>query len=97
MKYVLVFFVCVWLYIYHFLMVDAINSPIFFRVSSLALGQSYDWPSVCEVTLNVMGKIHLYLTTENYNKVRNMRIIHGMYMYSTCAYLYPTVIDQRIL
>ena len=32
--------------------------PIFFRVASLALGQSQDCPSASEVTLNNFGKIN---------------------------------------
>ena len=31
---------------------------IFFRVTSLALGQSYDCPSASEVTLKDMGKMY---------------------------------------
>ena len=34
--------------------------PILFRVTSLALGQSYDCPSASEVTLKDMGEIKDY-------------------------------------
>ena len=37
--------------------IHVIFSPIFFRVTSLALGQSYDCPSVSEATLKNMGNI----------------------------------------
>ena len=40
--------------------------PIFFRVTSLALGQSHDCPSAGEVTLKDMGKIDLYPATTNW-------------------------------
>ena len=39
-----------------------IGLPIFFRVASLALGQSYDCPSASEVTLRDMRKINPYQT-----------------------------------
>ena len=42
--------------------------PISFRVTSLPLGQSYDCPSVSEVTLEDMGKIYCY--TPNYNQTQ---------------------------
>ena len=35
-----------------------ISTAKFFRVASLALGQSYDCPSACEVILKDMGKNH---------------------------------------
>ena len=34
--------------------------PTSFRVTSMALGQSYDCPSACEVTLKDRGKIDLH-------------------------------------
>ena len=34
-----------------------VNLPISFRVTSLALGQSYDCPSACEATLKYMDKL----------------------------------------
>ena len=40
-------------------MIDLTYLPIFFRVSSLALGQSYDCPSASELTLMNMGKIRV--------------------------------------
>ena len=39
------------------------SSPTYFRVVSLALGQSYDCPSTCEVTLKGMGKTKLHQNT----------------------------------
>ena len=46
-------FVFVWLY-YQLLVVYVIDLPIFFRVTSLVLGQSYDCPNTNEVTLKDM-------------------------------------------
>ena len=40
------------------------NIPISFRVTSLALGQSYDCPSASEVTLQDMGKLITGIYTE---------------------------------
>ena len=47
-----------------------IHSPIFFRVTSLALGQSYDCLSASEEIMKNMGKIdsYLYLNTTNMTK-----------------------------
>ena len=42
------------------------------RVSSLALGQSYDCPSASEVTLNDLSKINHYLITTNHNEAQFM-------------------------
>ena len=53
--------------------------PIFFRVTSLALGQSWDCPSASEVTLKDMGKINLYLTTREHKKLQTLYIIPGIY------------------
>ena len=53
--FVMVSLLSLWIY--------AIDLPIFFRVTSLALGQSPDCPSASEVTLNNMGKIVQYQTT----------------------------------
>ena len=58
--------------------------PISFRVTSLALGQSYDCPSANETTLNDMGKS---ITSSrkgcyDYNKTKHNKIIcilYGMY------------------
>ena len=52
---------------------------IFFRVASLALGQSSDCPSVCEVILKVMGKIHWCQSRTKHYKVQTVAvcIIHG--------------------
>ena len=43
--------------------IHVIYLPIFFRVASLALGQLYDCPSACEVTLKDIGRISCCLTT----------------------------------
>ena len=50
--------------------------PISFRVTSLALGQSYDCPSISEVTLKNMGKIQ-------HNKTWAICVFLGMY----CVFL----------
>ena len=52
--------------------------PISFRVTSLALGQSYDCPSASEVTLKDMGKIYQYQPTTKHNKTWTVCMIHGM-------------------
>ena len=58
-----------------FIYIHVIWSPIFFRVASLALGQSYDCPSASEATLKDMGKTDLYQTKRNHNKAQTMSII----------------------
>ena len=52
---------------------DYMFSRVFFMVTSLALGQSYDCPSAGEVTMKNMGKFDGYWSTTKHNK---MRIIH---------------------
>ena len=42
--------------------------PIFFRVASLALGQTYDCPSACEVIPKDMGNIDQFSSTTNTTK-----------------------------
>ena len=56
-----------------------IHLLIFFRITSLALGQSYDCPSASEVILNNMGKTNSYQTTTKHNKAWTVYIILGMY------------------
>ena len=50
-----------------------------FKVTSLALGQSYDCPSASEVTLNDIGKIIQNLSTAKHNKTLIICMILGMY------------------
>ena len=52
-----------------------IHLPIFFWVTSLVLGQSYDCPSTSEVTLKNMGYINHYLITTKYG-VTKMDWLH---------------------
>ena len=52
-----------------------LDSRISFRVTSLALGQSYDWPSASEVNLKDMGKIYWYRTTTKRIKMRAVYIL----------------------
>ena len=54
---------------------------IFFRIASLALGQSYDCPSASEVTLKDMGKIVEHLSRIEHNKALTMCVIFGMCIY----------------
>ena len=56
---------------------------IFFRVASLALGQSYDCPSASEATLKDMTKLAQYPTTTKHNQAWTMYIILGMYCTQT--------------
>ena len=46
--------------------------PIFFRVASLTLGQSYDCRSASEVILKNMGKIISHVSRRSLNKVYTM-------------------------
>ena len=49
------------LWIHYQFLVDLYNLlPISFRITSLALGQSYDCPNASEVILKDMGKIDLH-------------------------------------
>ena len=48
-------------------------------MASQALGQSYDCPSVSELTLKDMGEIDWYQTITKHNKAQVMGIILGMY------------------
>ena len=43
--------------------------PISFKVASLALVESYDFPSGSEATLEYMGKITDYMPTTKHNKM----------------------------
>ena len=54
-------FVLFWFY--YQLLIHMSNSPIFSRVTSLALGQSYDCPSASEAILKDMGKV-TYITPQ---------------------------------
>ena len=56
-----------------------ISSPIFFRVTLLALGQSYDCPSASGVILKDMGKTDRYHTATKHNKTRTMCIFLVMH------------------
>ena len=49
---------------------------IAFRVAPMPLGQSYDCPSAIEVTLNEMGKSHLYRITKHNKALIISMIIH---------------------
>ena len=48
-----------------------IHVPIFFRITSLALGQSYDCPSVSEGILNTVTKVLAKLIPPNMKMPRN--------------------------
>ena len=56
-----------------------IYEPTSFRVTSLALGQSYDCPSASEVTLEVMDKLGLCLAITKHKKARTIWITCGMF------------------
>ena len=60
---------------------DYMFSRVFFMVTSLALGQSYDCPSAGEVTMKNMGKFDGYWNTTKHNKVRIVHMFPGMYIY----------------
>ena len=48
--------------------------PISLAVTSLALGQSYDYPSANDVTLKDIGKMEPNLTTTKHDKARTEHI-----------------------
>ena len=75
--------------------IHAIHLPIFFRVSSLAPGQSYDCPSACEVTLNNMGKVGWYQTTAKPKQSQIICIFLGIY-YNNVTYRWLSVQDCSI-
>ena len=56
-----------------------IDVPISFRVTSLALEQSYDCLSACEVTLKDIGKIPPKSAYNRYSKCTTMCMIIGIY------------------
>ena len=58
--------ICFW----HILIWYCSILPIFIRVTSQALGQSYDCPNAGEVTLKDMGQICLHQTTTKCNKAK---------------------------
>ena len=70
--------------------------PIFFRVTSPALGQSYDCPSAREATLKDMGKID----HNNPLKIDNLiTTIHNKAYQKWCAYFmgYMLSTDHTVL
>ena len=62
-KYAYGFIVFYFYYNFHWICVT--DESIFFRVASLALGQSYDCPSASEATLKDMGNRSLYQIITN--------------------------------
>ena len=56
-----------------------IHLPIFSRVASLTLGQSYDCPSVSKVPWRIWVTSNRYQTTIKYNETQIVHIIQGMY------------------
>ena len=69
-----------------------IHLTISFRVTSLALGQSYDCPNAGEVTLKYIGKINWYQIKTKHNKAWTVCIILGMYWLSfALTQWYPLV------
>ena len=65
-----------------------IHLPIFFRVASLALGQSYDCPSASEVTLKDMDKRKRCASHQS----TNVYIIIGMYCIYWCVRIWIFII-----
>ena len=72
----------------HLKYICMIYLPISFRVTSLALGQSY-CPSASEVTLKDMGKIDNINPQPNTIWLHIMCIIIGMYSVANGALYYP--------
>ena len=61
--------------------------PISFRVTSQALGQSYDCPSACEVILTDIGKIHFDNTQECENGVNISTDVIYIYIWYCIVYM----------
>ena len=77
MKYTLGY-VCFVVVMLWFLVVHIIHLTIFFRVTSLPLGQSYDCPSASDVTLNDIGKL---IITSPQQYINHVHISVGCYLY----------------
>ena len=69
-------FVLLWSY-HHFLWINVVYLPISSRVTSLALGQSYDCPSATDVTLKDMVEVNQHQTPQQ--NTNRTCIIHGTY------------------
>ena len=74
---ILLCFVLLWLY-HHSQWIHVIYLPVFFRVTSLALGQSYDCPSASKVTLKDMDKIFEHSTSPQQNTPKHKQ--HSYFM-----------------
>ena len=70
-----------------------VSLPISFRITSLALGQSYDCPSANEVTLKDMGKINQLSATTQHDQASTMCICHEMF----CRIFIQCSINRQIL
>ena len=86
-----------WLF-HRFLVVNVMYLPIFFRVASLALGQSFDCPSASEVTLKNMSK---WPAPNHKKSPQNWKFVHISWdvmhitMVKTCSlYKYSLVMDK---
>ena len=64
-------FYCVW-FVVKWLHMSKLS--IFFRVTSLSLGQSHDCPSASEATLKNMGKINKYHITARDKKIQTLMV-----------------------
>ena len=73
---------------YEPLEIYVIHLPIFFMITSLALGQSCDCPNASEVILKNMGKISAHLTTRklNMNGMHTSHFVVYICMY-VCIYV----------
>ena len=94
---VLLCFILFWWYSWW---IHELYLPIFFRVASLALGQSYDCPSASEVTLNDMIKIDHQLLITKLSNADTICIICGMYyMWALliCLYSIMTLLEVPYL
>ena len=63
--------ICIWFILCCLLTFGTGPLPIFFRVTSLALGQSNDCPSASDVTLKSMGKYLMRIHQNSYSRVPN--------------------------
>ena len=71
------YIVCLlWHYLLRAHMYGLISKAIFFKITSLALGQSHDCPSASEIILKNIVKS---VINQPWKNTQNMRIVYGMY------------------
>ena len=79
---------------YHSLEINVIHISKFFRVASLALGQSYDCPSASEAIPKNLGRNNWCRTTRKHNELQTLCKILGMYCKDIDAFGIKTSVDK---